>query len=148
MSYKVITIPGEHTMREGRPQVMFSGDGDSSIKVTIGYHASQVGEPFLYGEIEFPDVYEFRFIREDFGYEGHPQHIGGYKLGLIEIENSDYVEEMAAKGDLGHLAENRFGDHIPESSVRHYRMIFDHCGRFDVIGQTAIVRAITERPTV
>jgi hypothetical protein len=148
MSYKIIPIPGEHTMREGCPQVTISGGGDSHVCLSIRYHASCVGEPYLIGEVEFPGVYEFRFIDADFRYERHAEHLYDSRFALIEVENSAYVEEMAAKRDLGYRTENRFGDLIPESSVKHYRMVFDEYGQYDVIAREVIVRAITDKAKI
>jgi hypothetical protein len=134
MVYKVLPIPGQTTRYEDRPQLVIVGGGNTSLSVTVAYHASEItaDQTILLGEITFSDVLEFRWIEHDAAYEEHPQHEGDFEFGLIEIQDSAYIETMASRGRWREYPGTRIrGD--PESGVRHFRMGFDEWGTLDVI---------------
>src|SRR5687768_3117220 len=100
MTHQMIAIPGETTRFEDCPQVTFTGGGNTSVTVTLTYHAAAAppGVRPVFGEITFSDVLEFRWIENDVLYEEYPQHEEDYEFGLVEILDSAYIETMAARG--------------------------------------------------
>lgn len=138
MAHKILPIPGQTTRYEGCPRLVVAGGGNTSLSVTVAYHASEItaDQTILLGEITFSDVLEFRWIEHDAAYEEHPQHEDDYDFGLIEIQDSAYIETMASRGGWREHAGTRIRGR-PESEVRHFRMGFDEWGTLDVIA-TAI----------
>jgi len=134
MAYQQVSIPGETTQFDDCPQLVITGGGNTSLSVTVTYHASEIAadHTILLGEITFSDVLEFRWIENDVAYEEHPRHEDDYDFGLIEIQNSAYVEMMASRGGCRDLTGARIRGR-PESEVRHFRMGFDEWGTLDVL---------------
>lgn len=134
MAHKVLEIPGQTTQLDGGPQVTVAGGGNTSMSITVSYHASEISPDLTVqiGEITFSDVLEFRWIDSDAAYEEHSKHEDDYEFGLIEILNSAYIEMMASHGGWREYAGTRIRGQ-PESQVRHFRMGFDEWGTLDVI---------------
>jgi hypothetical protein len=134
MVYKILPIPGQTTQYEDCPQLVIVGGGNTSLSVTVDYYASEIAadQTILLGEITFSDVLEFRWIESAAAYEEHPQHESDYDFGLIEIQNSAYIETMASRGGWRDHTGTRIRGR-PESEVRHFRIGFDEWGTLDVI---------------
>lgn len=146
MAYQVLQFPGQTTRYEDCPQLAVAGGGNASLSVTITYHASAIAadQTILLGEITFSDVLEFRWIEYDAAYEEHPQHEGDFEFGLIELQNSAYIETMASRGRWREYPGERIRG-LPEAGVRHFRMGFDEWGTLDVIA-TKIAMSSTVVP--
>jgi hypothetical protein len=102
----------------------------------VRYHSGYLEEnqPARFGQITFKDVFEYRFIDETIEYEEHDRHEHDGELGLVEITDSQYVETMLARSArAAGPAGRRLADHLPDSEIRHYRILFDDYGKLDVI---------------
>lgn len=149
MAFTKIDIPGGKTNWYAFPTVQVIGTTDESVTLVIRYHATERREhqPSLTAEVTFVDVFEYRWQAEFIEYEDLPCHRGDFTFGLIEILESQYVENMASKGSLRKYPGKRFGSGIAESDVRHFRIAFDDYGRFDVIAMGVKVEAVPESST-
>lgn len=146
MAYKVIEIPGGGTRLEDAPSVRILGASGEPVTLIIQYHARETveGQPPLFGEITFFDVLEYRWIADFVDYEDYPEHEKDFEFGLVEIIDSKYIENMASKGPWRDFPGQRFGPGIKESSVRHFRIVFDEYGKFDIIAFEVSVRETSE----
>lgn len=146
MAHTVIAIPGGSTRFEDAPRVRILGASGESVSIVITYRASAIhpDQPLLWGEIIFSDVLEYRWIADFVKYEDHPRHQDDFTFGLIHITDSAYVKTMAAKGPWRHARGHGFGDVIPESHVKHFRLAFDEYGRFDIIALGVSIREMVE----
>lgn len=135
MNAIAIPIPGESTKYDEVPVVFVQSPRNQPLTLTIRYIANTIDPQgsVTYGEIIFHGVLEYRWIVSDVEYEDFAEHEGDYTFGLIQIEDSQYVERMAAKGPWRDFPNERFGGVIKEQDVKHYRIAFDDYGRFDVI---------------
>ena len=142
MAHRVLECPGQTTRYEDCPQLAMTGGGNTSLGLTLRYCASAIADDgtILAGEIVFSDVLEFRWIEHDAAYEEHPEHDDDFRFGLIEIENSAYVETMASRSGWRNHAGTRIRGR-PESEVRHFRIGFDDWGRLDVIATRIAMRS-------
>ena len=146
MAYVVIAIPGGSTRYDDAPQVRILGASGESLSIVITYRATAIrpDQPPILGEITFLDVLEYRWIADVVDYEEHPQHHNDFEFGLIQITDSEYIKNMAAKGPWSHYPGQGFGPTIPESHVKHFRLAFDEYGRFDIIALGISIREIVE----
>ncbi len=145
MAHDDIPIPGDRTSYEDNPEVQIVHLSDHPLSMVIRYHsrATRQDEKPVFGEITFSDVLEYRWVDAENEYFLFPDE-DDYKHGLIEILNSKYVENMAAKGSQRDRPGKRFGPLVEESSVHHFRLAFPHYGCFDVIARGVSVREIVE----
>jgi hypothetical protein len=91
-----------------------------------------------WSRITFHDVYVYRFVDVDLGYE--PDNPDDYEFGLIEVTDSALREDVFARGRWQNEGPERdlrvlFG---PEG-LRHYRIGFDDHGTYDVLCSGASV---------
>ncbi|MET0645673.1 MAG: hypothetical protein ABW208_03570 [Pyrinomonadaceae bacterium] len=145
MAHRVIGIPGGSTKFDSAPSVRVEGAEDEPVKLVVKYHSRETtgGAAPMYGLITFTDVLEYRFVASFFEYEDYAGHERDFRFGLIEILDSEYVENMAARGARREHAGQRFGEVIKESEVKHYRLAFDDYGQFDVIALGVSVGEVT-----
>jgi len=135
MTFREIDIPGGGTRYEDAPRVEVIAGSGESLTLRITYVASPTTgglRPSL-GVLTFTDVLEYRWVASGFDYEAYPQHENDYEFGLIEVVDSAYIETMVSRGMFREYAGQRFGEVIPESSVRHFRLAFDDYGSFDIV---------------
>lgn len=120
------------------------GASNSDVTLSVKYNASETtgGRPPTFGQIVFSSVLEYRWQASEVEYEDFVEHEDDFEFGLIEIRNSSYVENMAAKGVRAQFGEHRFGEAINDSEVKHYRLAFDDYGHFDVIALNVSVSQI------
>jgi hypothetical protein len=142
MTYKIIEIPGGSTTLDDGPNIKIVGASNEPVSVIVTYIAGGSVEGRVFGEITFDNVLEYRWIAGFVDYDDYPQHKQDYELGLIEVLNSAYVENMASKGPLRELSNQRFGAATKEKDVRHFRLGFDDYGCFDVIALAVSVRTV------
>ncbi|MFL5801987.1 MAG: hypothetical protein ACJ8CR_09635 [Roseiflexaceae bacterium] len=134
MSYKTIDIPGGSTRFEDSPVVQIRGIKDGPVEVIIKYHARETtgGRPPLFGVITFTNVLEYRWTSDVIEY--YPYNDSeNIAFGLIQILDSKHIKDIVTKGPWHSLPNKRFGPNIEESEVKHFRLIFDEYGQFDVI---------------
>lgn len=145
MAHSELRIPGETTRYDDCPKVVMTGGGNTSVTVTVTYHAALAppGTRATLGEVAFLNVLEIRWIDCDASYEEYPQHEDDYEFGLIEILDSAYIETMASRGVYHDHPGNRIRGN-PEDSVRHFRMGFDKWGELNVIATGFSVRMLDE----
>jgi hypothetical protein len=145
MTHKVLDIPGGSTRFENCPEVTFTGGGNTSVSVTVTYHATAETEDARSrrGQLVFSDVLEFRWVESNVGYEEYPQHEEDFDFGLIEILDSAYVETMAAHGGGRDDVGERIRGH-PESRVRHFRFAADDWGTLNIIATEIAICSLDE----
>ncbi len=146
MSHKIIPIPGGSTQFEDGPILQVSGNANSPINLSIKYCAAEIvaNRPAVYGLIVFSSVLEYRWQEGYLEYEDFAAHKDDYEFGLIEVINSEYIKNIAAKGVRADFSEHRFGEGVDDAEVKHYRLAFDEYGRFDVIALSVSVSEISE----
>ncbi len=130
-----IEIPGEPGAAEVE-SVQIIGGTDESTTVVVTYVAAAKGYvagPAVRAEVIFSSVLEYRWITFDLFYEVFPEDEDSPKFGLVEVLHSRYIENMAAKGGRRDWPDHRFGLHLHESDVRHFRLSFDDWGELIVI---------------
>jgi len=145
MPYNILSIPGGTTRYDDCPRISVTGGGNTSVSVTVTYHAALVppGTRATLGEVVFSDVLEIRWIDCDVSYEEYSQHEDDYEFGLIEVLDSAYIETMASRGVYRDRPGNRIRGN-PEAAVRHFRMGFDKWGDLNVIATKFSVRELVE----
>lgn len=146
MAYKVISIPGGSTTYDDCPRVQIISSDISKPTLIIKYIAGEFVEnqPQLYGEITFLQVMEYRWVAFDYAYSPYQQDEQGEGFELIQIIDSKWIENIAAKGWFQKYPGQRFGPVIQESDVKHFRITFDDYGIFDIIAFDISVKEIFE----
>lgn len=144
MNVQTIPIPGGSTRFDDAPIVEIQAGRNQPLSLVVRYVAGQhqAGQPALLGEITFKDVLEYRWIESEVEYEDFTEHEDAYEFGLIQIQESRYIERMAAKGPWRDFPQQRFGGTIHEEDIKHFRLAFDEYGRFDVIALGVVIREI------
>lgn len=128
-------MPGDTTQYDDSPEVRILNASGGSTQLSITYYAGLITPSGTApkAQILFHDVLEYRWVIDSFEYEDFDEHQDDFSLGLIEIVNSRYIDRMASRGPWRDHPQMRFGDVINEADVKHYRIVFDEYGHFDVI---------------
>jgi hypothetical protein len=147
MTHRVLEIPGGSTRFENCPEVSFTGGGNTSVRITVTYRATEWTEDAAprRGQLVFSDVLEFRWIEHDVGYEPYEQHRNDGNFGLIEILDSAYVETMAVHGGWRDHAGLRIRGQ-PEGRARHFRFCADDWGTLNIIATELEIREAEASP--
>jgi hypothetical protein len=142
MSYREIDIPGGSTKFDDSPQVHIAAKSGEFATLTLTYISgvSRDGQPPPLANITFTGVIEYRWMHYMYHYL-NGDGIGRFRL--MEIINSEYVEEIAANSPWRRYSGRRFGPSVRESEVKHFRLAFDDYGIFDIIASDVSIREVT-----
>ena len=145
MAHTAIEIPGDPGAAEvERVQIVGGTDESPTVIVTYGAAGRHADSPMVRAEISFSDVLEYRWKAFDLTYEDFPEHEEDYAFGLIEVTDSRYIENMAAKGPLRAQPGQRFGPFLKEADVRHFRLAFDDWGELNVVALGVSVKQLPD----
>jgi hypothetical protein len=78
-------------------------------------------------KLTFRNVLDFRFREHELGLSW--TDLDSSKFGLIEIEASELLAQFVAAGRV----RSRSSGSIKEADLRHYRIVFDDHGRYDIV---------------
>jgi hypothetical protein len=149
VAHKVVAIPGGSTSNDDDPQVTIVGPIDHPLTFIFKYHAYFEDENEncpVYGELTFTNVLAYRWITEFLEYEEFPEHREDGSLGVVEVLDSRYIEEMSTKMlsrfRLGNVPWKRLGLGINADEVKHYRIGVDDHGQYDIFCLGVIIKEI------
>lgn len=143
MPFRKIAIPGGSTKFDSGPTVTIIGPSDHPVSITITYNARDISgnrAPLL-GELTFLNVLEYRWVSdvaEYYPYDDEDQ----FDFGLVQIFRSKLIEDMASKGRWRDMPNQRFGPYLDEQAIKHFRIMFDEYGYFDIIALDVHIRSI------
>ena len=129
-----VLVPSLTTGWDDEPVVSVTSrrNGTVTLAMTFASSPGDASTPVRRSRVVFREVYLYRFIDFDLGYE--PDNRDDYEFTLIEVTDSSLREDVYTSGRWQNEgSERNLRVVLGPDRLRHYRIGFDDHGTYDVL---------------